>query len=431
MVEWKQRRIHVHHALTAGVAAFCALLSGCGGGDNGPLPIATRVVYIETNATAANTNAVVAYRQDSNGRLTLINSYSTGGNGTKDPSLSPSGVLDTDKSVIINSARRQLFAVNQGSDTIAVFKINSDGTLTVVPGSPFPSGGHAPVSLGLSNNDTVLTVVNSSLDPARNTSDIAPNYTSFKVATNGALTPIANSTISLPAGGGPSIALPANGGSLLFGTNFLTSQLTAYQVSSTGVLAQAAGSPHTSDASIFTGAAAGKPTNVLGVGVHPNASLHLVYFNFPLAGLLGVYSYDSSGTLTLVRAVPNSGGAACWIVINNAGTRLYTSNALSGDISVFDIGTDPTTPTQIQKLSVTSTVGSQTLTGNPWQLSLDPSNQFLYVLTPRDLGNTPAGQGNTIQVLQVAADGTLSLVSNSTVTISVPLDDSPQGIAVL
>ena len=408
------------------------LLAGCtGNGANIPNP-ATRVLYTETNSPAANGNAVLAYRQDAGGRLTLINTYSTGGTGTSEPALLPTGVLDTDKSILINAAHTHLFAVNQGSDTIAVFQINSDASLTAVPGSPFPSRGHAPVSLGFSNNDTVLTVVNSSLDPSRNTSDIAPNYTSFGVAASGALTPIANSIISLPVGSAPSIALPAPGGSLIFGANFLNDQIPVFQVGAYGLLSQAPGSPHIPEAAIFTGAAAGKPHHPFGVGVFPSAAQRILYVSYPLAQQLAVYTYDTSGQLTFVRAVANTGKAACWIVINNAATRLYTSNAISGDITVYDISGDATNPRQMQVVPITAIAGSANVNGNPWHLSLDPSNQYLYVLTPRDLGITPAGQGNTIHVLLVnAADGTLTEVPNSTVTIGVPVGTNPQGIAVL
>jgi hypothetical protein len=56
-----------------------------------------------------------------------------------------------------------LFAVNSGSDTIAVFHIQGNGALTPVEGSPFPSGGNDPVSLGLNGN--TLFVVTCSLGP--------------------------------------------------------------------------------------------------------------------------------------------------------------------------------------------------------------------------------------------------------------------------
>jgi hypothetical protein len=39
--------------------------------------------------------------------------------------------------------------VNSGSNTIAVFQVNHDGTLEPVEGSPFPSNGSDPVSVGV------------------------------------------------------------------------------------------------------------------------------------------------------------------------------------------------------------------------------------------------------------------------------------------
>lgn len=169
----------------------------------------------------------------------------------------------------------------------------------------------------------------------------------------------------------------------------------------------------------------------LGVGVYPITSQRLVYVNYPLAQRLAVYSYDSVGNLTFVRAVPNSGKIACWIVINSTGTRLYTTNAGSGDVSVFDIGTDPTTPKQLQLLNVSGITGSANVNGNPWQMTLDSNGQFLYVLTPRDLQSTPAGQGNTVHTLQVNSDGTLTEVPNSVIALPVPVGTSPQGIVAL
>jgi len=374
---------------------------------------------------------VIEFSRGADGRLAFVQSFSTSGTGTSEPALMPTGVLDTDKAIIVNSAHTRLFAVNQGSDTITVFNIASNGSLSQVVGSPFSSGGQAPVSLALSNNDTTLTVVNNDLDPGRGLTGAAPNYVSFTVSSSGALTPVSNSTIALTAGSAPSIALPVSGGSLILGANFLGDQIPVLHVGSNGQLTQAPGSPHIPESSIFTGAAAGKPHHPFGVGVLPSLTQRIVYVSYPLAQELAVYSYDSTGELSFSRAVPNTGKAACWITINNAGTRLYTSNAVSGDLSVFDIGTDPTNPNQIQLFPLTSITGSSNLNGNPWHLSLDPANQFLYVLTPRDLASTPAGQGNTIHVLQLNSDGTLTEVPNSTVTINVPVGTNPQGMAVL
>ena len=429
--------------LAVSFVTVSAVLSfaGCGGGSDsgGNQGPAGRFVYTETNVATAGGNAIQAYRQDAaTGKLTLLGSYPTGGTGTSEPALLPTGVLDTDRAVIANSSRTLLYAVNQGSDTIAVMRINSDGSLTPIAGSPFASGGHAPVSLGFSRNETVLTVVNSSLDPGRDVSDIAPNYTNFTVASNGGLSPVSGSTITLTAGAAstafgsaPSIALPSPDGTLIFGANFLGDRIPVFQVGANGSLTQSPGSPHVPEASIFTGAAAGKPQHPFGVVALPSSAQRVLYVSYPLAQQLAIYTYDASGTLTFVKAVANQGKAACWLLTNAAGTRLYTTNAVSGDVSVYDIS-DPLTPNQIQLLPLTNQAGAGQFTGNPWHEALDPTGGYLYVLTPRDLGNTPSGQGNTLHVLKIdATTGMATEVAGSLVNLNVPVGTNPQGLVVL
>src|SRR4030095_17001351 len=119
---------------------------------------ATNVVYITSNNPTPAENAALAFsRDETNGSLTLLGHFLTGGTGfyNSNERLGPD---DSDQELIIDPDRRLLFAVNSGSDTIAVFRIHPDGSLTPAHGSPFPSGGVQPVSLGLSGNQ--LYVVN-------------------------------------------------------------------------------------------------------------------------------------------------------------------------------------------------------------------------------------------------------------------------------
>ena len=55
-----------------------------------------------------------------------------------------------------------LYAVNAGSNTIAVFNILDDGSLISVSGSPFSSDGQTPVSIG--TKDNYIYVVNKAQD---------------------------------------------------------------------------------------------------------------------------------------------------------------------------------------------------------------------------------------------------------------------------
>jgi hypothetical protein len=97
------------------------------------------VIYLESNSTAAN--SIFAFKFDFAAAPTLISITPTGGIGVFDQAFPPFGPFDSDQNLIENPEGTLLFAVNSGSNSIAVFHINSDGSLTAVDGSPFPSAG--------------------------------------------------------------------------------------------------------------------------------------------------------------------------------------------------------------------------------------------------------------------------------------------------
>ena len=161
-------RVLLTSALATAIA-FALQLGPCYAqiGDTGPdiLRRSQHVVYTETNDVA---NAILAFRRDDEGRLTLLPDapFATGGKGVIDPSFKL-GPFDTDQNVVVDHDRRLLFAVNSGSNSIAVFHIRPhDGTLEPLRGSPFSSGGVNPVSIGLRGNQIVI--INQNLDPAQN-----------------------------------------------------------------------------------------------------------------------------------------------------------------------------------------------------------------------------------------------------------------------
>src|SRR5271156_4409497 len=212
-------------ALMLGVAAFTFVgsLSIAEAADGG------EYVYVESNSSAPNGNSIYAFRRGSAGNLTPLpgSPFLTGGAGVQ-YNGSNLGPFDSDSEVIVNPDQTLLFAVNAGSDSVAVFSIKDDGTLVTVLGSPFPSGGNDPVSLALNGN--VLIVANQSGDFAR-PSTILPNYTTLRVGSNGTLIPFGTTTndssralqntVSVAAGTSPSQALIPAGTNLLFGADFL------------------------------------------------------------------------------------------------------------------------------------------------------------------------------------------------------------------
>ena len=142
-------RAHRRRLAATGIAAIVliavAVLLALRGGKGSQTTAAgaaetSGTAYIETNVASAGANSVLALRyHDGSFRPLRIAEYPTGGSGSAD--LNNSGVLDADQQLTVNAAGTLLFAVNQGSDTIAVFHIAADGSLTPVAGSPFPERG--------------------------------------------------------------------------------------------------------------------------------------------------------------------------------------------------------------------------------------------------------------------------------------------------
>ena len=370
------------------------------------------VVYTQTNDVA---NAIVAFRRDDEGRLTLLPGapFATGGKGVIDPSFEL-GPLDTDQNVLIDHDRRLLFAVNSGSNSIAVFRIRPhDGALEPVRGSPFPSGEVNPVSIGLRGDQIVI--INQDMDPAQNTPGVSPSIVPRHVTEDGRIVKFpADTTISLPPGSAPSQALTANDRPFVFDAQFLGGRLASYRLFPNGRLL--ANPPQPLPASEAVGGTAPLP-----LGLWANPDVRQLYVGFVTVNKIGVYTWDEDGVPIFERTVANSGKAICWLRTHRAGTRLYTANTGSSTVSVYDT-TDPDEPKEIQAVHTSGP-------GALFQLALDPTERFLYVIGQR---GSHAAPGNALHVLAVDdEDGTLSEVPSSPMPITVQSPDArPQGVAV-
>jgi 6-phosphogluconolactonase (cycloisomerase 2 family) len=371
------------------------------------------VVYVESNDP--NGNAIFAFKRLGDGSLTPLpgSPFSTGGLG-----ITPTfklGPFDSDQEVIADPSRSLLFAVNGGSDTIAVFKTAADGTLTPVNGSPFPSGGSNPVSLGLAGN--VLCVVNKDEDPDH-PGLFLPNTTSFRVTDGGRLVRVPRSTIFDPLGSDPSQALIAPGGSLMFGADFLGGVLRSFGIARNGRLDSRAVLPL--PAAEF--ADSGSPPLPLGLAAHPDKPL--LYVGFVTINRVGVYRYNASGALRFLRTVPDSGSGVCWLLVNADGSRLYASNTGDPSVSVFDLTDDPSEPIEIQKVNLKVAPGTHP---GGFQFALDPSGGFLHVVTQQSSASLTV-EANALHVFRVGHDGKLTEVPSSPTLLPVPNLTRPQGV---
>ena len=385
--------------------------------NTGPLPTGAQgVVYIESNIAAPDGNSVLAFQYGTQGDLRPLHiaEYPTGGAGSAD--LTDSGVLDADQHLWMDTPKHLLFAVNQGSDTIAVFHVGSSGALVPVEGSPFPSGGKAPASIGVSGDTAIVT--NKAQDGVRDLKTVAPTYATFHIGTDGALAQF-GPVIKAPPGNSPTDAMVGPDGKFVMSTEE-GGPLRAFELGPDG-LTQGSNSPLQPDPSIFP--AGFDPTKKWGLGLSASPRAKLVYIGMATVNKIAVYRFDDAAKLTF--GAPDAPGAMlpCWTLVNKAGTRLYTANAGNNTMSVFDL-TDPTDPKPIQTLKLHGD-------GNPWDIRFDPSGKMILLVDPRARMNVPPGGGQGLHTLLVNANGTLTEPSYSPIPIPDGLNVNPFGMAVL
>lgn len=373
-------------------------------------------VYFESNVgSVTGQNSIYGFSNDGAGNLTPLpgSPYLTGGTGVFDPG-GLSNSFDADQQVIVNKAGTLMFAVNGHSNNISVFNINSDGSLTPIPGSPFDSAGSDPGSLSLDETSTpmLLAVANKGSDP--NQVDGPPNYATFFLDPTGALTPTGQ-TVTIAAGSSPSQVILHPSGHVLITDDFQAHTMSTYRYTSTGAM------------TLLHSASPQNGGNFLGMALHPTQPIIYAATPSPTLGknFMSAYGYQTnSGSLTFQSIVKNGGRATCWIAVNAAGTKYYDSETVSNTVSVYDL-TNPNKPAFQQQISLPAG-------GTPVNLTVDPTQKFVYVL--QDRGVKEIAAGNPVQAriltLTINSDGTLSAL-NPPIPITLPTGETPVGIATV
>jgi DNA-binding beta-propeller fold protein YncE len=389
-------------------------------------------VYTETDNSNLNQNAVIAYRQNAQGQLTQIGSFKTDGTGV----ANPQGLLgpdDSDKEVIASPDGRFLFAVNQGSNSVAEFRVDPNGSLDLVGRSAVDSGGTQPVSLSIANNR--LYVVNRGNEVQGETATVAPTITAFNILPNGGLARDFAATTKLPVGLSPSQLLISSSSHEAFLDTFTppplnnvagANEVVPFHIAANGSLVP------------VSSGGVGAPVNpplLLGLSQHPTENI--VYAGLTGANQVGVFSVDGAGNLKLAGTVPVQGSGPCWTLVSANGKFLYTIDTGTNSVGVFSLA-NPLQPVQIQEFSLG---GPQNSTGDPtaarettdFEFSLDPSGKTLYVIDHSTDATGAFQQGNALHVLSVAANGQLSESASSPVflPLNIPAGADPQGVAVI
>ena len=275
---------------------------------------------------------------------------------------------------------------NVSPNTASAFTVNSDGSLTLIPGSPFLTGGNGNAGDVDPESITTATI----------------GRKSFLYVGNGADSTISAFFINRNTGGielvGPpfpagnafgratySLATSPNG-SFLFATDEFDTTIHVFRISgATGALSEVPGSPFS------TGA------QTEGLKVTANGQ-------FLLAGLkstnsVGVFSISSTGALAPVPGSPfAASGEAAAVTVNCAGTFAFVSDAGSSSVDAYAMAVDgsliPVAGSPFPS-GGTSTINALTLTPN--------SNNLL----TSDVFNSQ------VSSLAVAQDGSLQPVPGS------------------
>jgi hypothetical protein len=325
-------------------------------------------VFVQTNELGGN--QVVVFERGSDGLLTRDGAYATGGNGGAAAPGTESDRLATQGSLVYDDGHRLLFAVNAGSDSVSVFKVQGTRlSLTDV----ISSGGDFPA--GVAVHDDLVYVLNAGGTGIVQGFEIRGHH----------LRPLDGSARSLGlANTDPpnfltspgQVGFTPNGRRLIVTTKASRSTIDVYRVRRDGRLSRDA---------------------------VRNASATPVPFAFTFdpfdrlvsgeAGASSVTTYTLRRDRTLANPQSQTDGqmALCWIV--RAGDFYYVSNTGSNNVSGYRIDAGGT-PTLIGPTGIVATTEP-----GPIDMTTAAGGRFLYVQT---------GTTGTVDEFRVNGDGSLT-----------------------
>lgn len=361
-------------ALSASPANAAELARSAGNADH--------AVFVQTDGP--NGNHVVAYHRQSDGTLSIANTYATGGRG----GVLTGSVVDhlASQGALAYDARRGLlYAVNAGSNSVSVFSVSGDHLrLRQVTGS----GGTFPVSVAVHGN--AVYVLN-----ARNGGSVQGFVTA-----GGHLFPVAgwhralglDPTLTPEFTHTPGqVAVSPDGGWLLVTTKGNGSAIDVFALNRLG-----------------------RPAAAPVVNVEPGAVPFAVTFdphgNLAVAeagtNAAATFKIESNGTLSALSSLSTGQAATCWIVSD--GSLLFLSNAGSATLTGVRAGSGGSLTLLGQTVTDPGTVDA----------AVSADGRFLFVQT---------GATGRVDAYAVHANGSLTAL----VSVLVPDAVGAEGIVAI
>ena len=364
-----------------GLSASALLCAACGGNSDptpAEAPKPPPMVFTMTNATAGN--AVQAYRRSPDGSLEKLASLPTGGTGVAHG-------LENQGALVVSHDGRFLYVVNPGSDDLSVFEVTAAGVQLT---DRVPSGGTLPVSVAEWNGTVYVLNRHGSSE-----SGSGPTIQGFQVSSSGTLSPIPASLITLRAADTTAAQVAISPDGLWVAvTERGIDQIDLIPLDGEHV----PGTPR-------AGSSAGH--GPFGFAFGDSARL---YVSEAGHGTASSYDVDPPGSLrVLSAAVPTGQRATCWLALSPDQTLAYVSNTASGSISSYRVAEDG-------KLTLLISVAATTV-GNPLDLTIDASGNYLSVLTTEGSIETfridgISGSLSSIQTISGLPSGTNGLAGS-------------------
>jgi 6-phosphogluconolactonase len=346
-------------------------------------------VYVNDNTTPTNT--IAAFDRHADGTLTPVpgSPFPAGGAGAGSANASQGSLQEAGDG-------RYLLAVDAGSNQISTLRIEPDGSLEPVLGGLVGSGGAQPVSIAV--HDGLVYVANAGSSDS--------NYTGFRLSPSGQLTAIPDSTVSLPDNAQPGDVLFNGDGTRLVGTRVNTSQIDSFSVGSNGRLTAAPDSPFAAQGPGPFGSEF-RPTNpeqLFVSNAHGGAN----------NGTVSAFRVSRNGTLTSIGSSPFADlqTAPCWVEISHDGRFLFAVNTAVPSISRYAIAGDGS----LRLLGSTPFNG---VAGSaPEDARLSPDGATLWVV---------ASKGIAVSGFSVHGGDLTELPSSPT---ALPVGATPSGVVV-
>ncbi len=336
-------------------------------------------LFVETDATSGN--SILTYQRSSDGTISFVNSYQTGGNGGTAAGAAADPLASQDGLALANNGS-ELLAVNAGSNTISVFDV--DGTQLQLR-QQLPSGGEFPVSIATSGRFVSVLNAGGAGSVAEYTwfgDQLIPLFGQVRSLNLPAYAPTPGNNPPDFHHGAGQVSYTPNGRFLIITTKLSTNSYDVFSVAPNGALAT---SPKVTPAFGLTATFTPLPFS----------------FVFDAAGnvvateaggsAVTTYRVNNDGSLTELGTAPDSQAALCWI--SGANGYFFGSNAGSGNVSVF---TENSSGAPVL-VSATPTPAHAGTTDSV----VSPDGHFLYV---------ESGGAGTIDAFAIGTGGTLTQI---------------------